>query len=197
MGTATPGGGSASAYTGAMAAALVAMVARLTIGKKKYADVQAEMETIMEQAERLRGELTVDVVRDATAFERLMAAYQLPKGTEKEGVVRVEAIEEATLEATYIPLEVADKSLKVLELASQVVEAGNINAISDGATGVGLALAAIKGASLNVRLNAADLKDRRKALELMGRMDAIEDIAAELDTQINSTLSERGGLPLE
>lgn len=195
-GTAAPGGGSASAYAGAMAAALVAMVARLTVDKKKYAEVSEEMVIVLEEAEQLRGELTADVVRDATAFEAVMAAYKLPKGTDRELEVRATAIEEAILEAALVPLEVAEKAVRVLELANQVVARGNLNAISDGATGAQLALASLRGSGLNVRINAAEMKDTARASEIVGRLDTIDDIAGDLEARLQSTLSERGGLPL-
>ena len=195
-GTAAPGGGSASAYAGAMAAGLVAMVARLTVGKVKYAEVAEEMATILEQAERLRAELAVDVVRDAKAFKAVMAAYKLPKGTDREVEERAAAIQEAILEAALVPLEVSEKAVKVLELASQVIAKGNLNAISDGATGAGLALAAMRGSGLNVRLNAAEMEDTSRASQVIGRLDALLDIAGDLEARVNTTLSERGGLPL-
>ena len=196
-GSAAPGGGSASAYAGAMAAALVAMVARLTIGKKKYAEVEAEMEVILEQAQRLRSELAAAVVRDATAFERVMAAYKLPKETPDEEAVRAKAVEDALLEAALVPLEVVEKCVKVLELAKHVISRGNLNAISDGASGAGLALAGVRGSGLNVRINAAEFGDKARASEVIGRLEALLEIAVDLEAQIDSTLSERGGLPLE
>jgi glutamate formiminotransferase/formiminotetrahydrofolate cyclodeaminase len=196
-GSAAPGGGSASAYAGAMAAALVAMVARLTIGKKKYAEVEAEMEVILEQAERLRSELAAAVVRDATAFERVMAAYKLPKETPDEEAVRAKAVEDALLEAALVPLEVVEKCVKVLELAKHVIARGNLNAISDGASGAGLALAGARGSGLNVRINAAEFREEARASEVIDRLEALLEIAVDLEAQIDSTLSERGGLPLE
>lgn len=195
-GTAAPGGGSASAYAGAMAAGLVAMVARLTVGKGNYAEVAEEMAAILEQAERLRRDLTADVVRDARAFEVVMEAYKLPRGTDREVEVRAAAIEEALVEAARVPLEVSEKAVRVLELASQVIARGNLNAISDGATGAHLALAAMRGSGLNVRINAAEMRDTSSASRVIGRLDALLDIAGDLEARINATLSERGGLPL-
>jgi glutamate formiminotransferase/formiminotetrahydrofolate cyclodeaminase len=196
-GSATPGGGSASAYTGAMAAALVAMVARLTVGKKKYAGVEQEMKDITEQAEALRAGLSQAVTRDAAAFEAVMAAYKLPKNSEHDQEVRAQAIEAATLEAARVPLDVADSAVKVLELAVQVVEKGNLNAITDGGTAASLAAAALRGSALNVRVNLTDLQDRRIASSMAGRLEAMIDRAADLEAQVNSILTERGGLPPE
>ena len=138
-GTATPGGGSASAYSGAAAAGLVSMVARLTIGKKKYAEVESRMQAILTQSEALRNDLTLSIQLDASAFESVMAAYKLPKDTPEQQEIRQKAIEQATLLATQVPMGVANKSLRVLELAEQVIQFGNISALSDGATGAALA----------------------------------------------------------
>jgi glutamate formiminotransferase/formiminotetrahydrofolate cyclodeaminase len=109
-GTAAPGGGSAAAYAGAAGAALVAMVARLTIGKKKYAQVEAEMQTMLEKAETLRAELSQAIQEDASAFEGVMAAFKLPKDNPKQQVERQKAIDAATLAAAQVPLEVARKA---------------------------------------------------------------------------------------
>jgi glutamate formiminotransferase/formiminotetrahydrofolate cyclodeaminase len=196
-GSATPGGGSASAYAGSMAAALVAMVARLTIGKKKYAEVEQEMKNVVELAEALRASLSEAVARDAMAFEAVMAAYKLPKHSEHDEQVRAKAIEAATLEAARVPLDVADDAVKVMELALQVVEKGNINAITDGGTAAYLALTAVRGCALNVRVNLATLKDRDMAQTMVGRLEAMIETTADLEARVNSILSERGGLPLE
>jgi glutamate formiminotransferase/formiminotetrahydrofolate cyclodeaminase len=195
--SATPGGGSASAYAGAMAAALAAMVARLTIGRKKYAEVEQDMKNIVKQADALRTNLSEAVARDAVAFEAVMDAYKLPKNNAPDEEVRAKAIEAATLEAARVPLDVAGEAVKVMEMALQVVERGNLNAITDGGTAAYLALAAVRGCALNVRVNLASLKDQDIALTMVGRLEAILDSAADLETRVNSILSERGGLPLE
>ncbi len=152
-GTATPGGGSAAAHTGATAAALVAMVARLTIGKKKYAGVEARMWEILEQAEALRGQLSAAVEQDASAFETVMAALRLPKQTDAEQAARLRALEEATLHAAEVPAQVAGHAVRVLALAVEEAETANLNAISDAASAAALARAALTGAGLNVRTN--------------------------------------------
>src|SRR6185369_15379964 len=133
--TPTPGGGSAAAYAGAMGAGLVAMVAGLTIGKKKYADVEAEMQAVRVVAENLRKELTQAVDDDASAFEALMGTFKLPKGTEVEKAARSTAIVKATLNAAHIPLHVSEQVLKVMDLAFKCVKNGNANAMSDAMSG--------------------------------------------------------------
>jgi formiminotetrahydrofolate cyclodeaminase len=114
-----------------------------------------------------------------------------------EEPVRAKAIEDALLEAALVPLEVVEKCVKVLELAKHVISRGNLNAISDGASGAGLALAGVRGSGLNVRINAAEFGDKARASEVIGRLEALLEIAVDLEAQIDSTLSERGGLPLE
>jgi glutamate formiminotransferase / formiminotetrahydrofolate cyclodeaminase len=115
--TAAPGGGSAAAYAGAIGAGLVAMVAGLTIGKKKYAEVEAEMQAIRVMAESLRKELTQYVEDDASAFEAVMGAFKLPKDTEEQQSIRSAAIIHATINAANVPLHVCEDAVKVMELA--------------------------------------------------------------------------------
>ncbi|HEX7974326.1 MAG TPA: cyclodeaminase/cyclohydrolase family protein, partial [Anaerolineales bacterium] len=196
-GTAAPGGGSASAYSGAAGAALVAMVARLTIGKKKYAAVEAQMQSVLERADGLRRELTSEIQRDAAAFEAVMAAFKLPKETPEQQDARARAVEQATLQASRVPLEVAGKSVEVLELASQVVALGNVNAISDGATAAALARAALAGAGYNVRINIGNLQDQAAAQPLLDRLIELERRATQIEDQVRNDLHNRGGMPLE
>ncbi|MFN8527323.1 MAG: glutamate formimidoyltransferase [Anaerolineae bacterium] len=186
----TPGGGSAAAYAGSMAAALVAMVARLTVGKKKYADVEARMMEIVPQAESFRAELEKGVQRDAEAFNQVMDALKLPKDSPE----RAAALEKATLNAANVPLHAATVALGVLTLAAEVAEKGNINAISDAGSAGSLAQTAIYAAGLNVKINAKTLTDRAAADELLARVASIE-AAAELNTaRIQAALNGRGGL---
>lgn len=194
--TPVPGGGSAAAYSGAAGAALVAMVTRLTLGRKKYAHVEAQMGAVLERAEDLRGELTAAVQRDAQAFAAVMAAYKLPKETEEERAKRLAAIQNATLEAARVPLEVAGKAVEVIELAAQVVAQGNLNAISDGATGGALARAALTGAGYNVRINVVGLKDKALGVSLLDELAELEHRAQDLEAQMRAHLIERGDLPL-
>ncbi len=192
----TPGGGSAAAYTAAAGAALTAMVARVSMGKKKYASIEAEMQTVLEEAERLRAELTVAVDRDAAAFNGVMAAFRLPKETPEQKQARSEAIQAATLEAARVPMEVVGMAVAVMGLAVQVVTLGNINAISDGGSGAALARAALTGAGLNVRINLASLKDSDAVEELLAGLRSLEKEAAGYEAQVNDALVSRGGLEL-
>lgn len=193
-GTAAPGGGSAAAYSGAAGAALVAMVARLTLGKKKYAAVEAEMQDLLNQAERLRAGLAEGVARDAAAFEAVMAAYKLPKENAEEMDKRLQAIEAATLLATQEPLQTARCSVQVMKLALRAVELGNLNAITDAGTGAALARAALTGAGLNVRTNLKLLLDQAAAAKMRAELEELEGRGAQLEASVRKTLQERGGL---
>jgi len=195
-GTAAPGGGSASAYSGAVAAALVAMVARLTVGKKKYAAVEPRMIEIVDLTETLRSELTVAVEEDAQAFEAVMQAFKLPKETPLEVDERNKAVEKATLEAARVPLGVAHRSVQVMELAEEVIRTGNINAISDGATGAAQARAALDGAGYNVRINVKNLAGTGQGEALINELRKLEQRATNLEDKIRRELHERGGITL-
>jgi glutamate formiminotransferase/formiminotetrahydrofolate cyclodeaminase len=190
-GTAAPGGGAASAYSGAAAAALVSMVARLTIGKKKYASVEAQMQTILNEAELLRADLTKAVISDSAAFEKVMAAYKLPKDTPQHEAERKTAIVEATWEATLIPLEVCRQAVDILALAAQVISIGNFNAICDGGTAAALARAALTGAGLNVRINLKSLPQDDRTRQILDQLSKLEERAGELDAEIEKTFAER------
>ncbi len=193
-GTAAPGGGSAAAYAGAMGAALCAMVARLTVNKKAYKDVEEQMWALAEQAESLRAALTAGVEEDAAAFGEVMAAFKLPKASEEEQAARAAAIETATLHAAEVPLESARRALAVIGLAVQAAELGNTNAISDAASGAALGRAALTAASLNVRINAVTLQDQAKAAELNAAVAELDAEATQLEARLQTALRTRGGL---
>lgn len=194
-GAPAPGGGSAAAYSGALGAALVAMVARLTIGKKKYQDVEPQMKEILQQAEALRSELTDARQEDANAFNKVMDSFKMPKETQEQKLERSQAIQRATLYAAEVPLAVAAKSVELMNLALRAANMGNLNAISDAATGSSLARAAISGAGFNVRINVSGLNDNDTAVELLEQLGEYELRAVELENQILNTLVERGGMP--
>ena len=191
-GTPTPGGGSASAQAGAMAAGLISMVARLTVGKKKYAEVESDMGYILHQSETLRAELTKLVEADAAAFTQVMDAYKLPK--DNEG--RPEAIQKATKKAIQVPLNVAGKSLQVMSLALQVAMTGNLNAISDAGVGLNLARTALTGGLYNVRINLETLKDEQTKKDFLAKAKALKEKADSLESQLERILVERGGFPV-
>jgi glutamate formiminotransferase/formiminotetrahydrofolate cyclodeaminase len=195
-GTPVPGGGSAAAYSGAMAAALVAMVARMTLGKSKYANVETQIQGILNEVETLRKVLLAAVDADSAAFEGVMDAYRLPKGEPEAVKARSAAIQEATLEAAQVPFETARKSLRVLQLAIQSASLGNPNTITDAGTAAALAQAAIAGAGYNVRINAVSFDDLQKAKQMLAELEKIENRVPQFMTQLHGILKERGKLPL-
>jgi len=192
--TPTPGGGSAGAYAGAMGAGLVSMVAGLTIGKKKYAEVEAEMQAIRVVAENLRGELTQAVDDDASAFEVLMASFKLPKDTDEQKAARAKAIVQATLNAAHIPLHVAEDSVKVMELALKCAQRANVNAISDSMSGFAMARAALTAAGSNVRINLNTLEDKSAGEKMLKELAEYEAQADGLEAEIRQVMKERGGI---
>jgi glutamate formiminotransferase/formiminotetrahydrofolate cyclodeaminase len=194
--TPTPGGGSAAAHAGAMGAALVAMVARLTIGKKKYSAVEDQMKEILSQADRLREELSTAMKEDSDAFEGVMSAFTLPKETPSQEKVRTDAIEAATLRASQVPLNVAQKSVSVMALAERVVAFGNLNAISDGASAAAMANAALTSAGYNVRINLAGLGDKNVGDSFLTRLHSLETKANNIQLEIQKSIQERGGFSL-
>lgn len=191
----TPGGGSAGAYAGAMGAALVAMVAGLTIGKKKYAEVEAEMQAIRVIAEKLRKELTQAVDDDASSFEVLMATFKLPKDTDEQKAARSAAIHKATLNAANIPLHVADDVIKVMELALKCAKDANVNAISDAMSGFAMCRAALTAAGCNVRINVKSLGDvSSPGGKMLKELAELEKKADHLEKEIQKVMKERGGI---
>ncbi len=155
----TPGGGSAAAIMGAMGAALVSMVCNLTIGRKDYEGVEAEMQRTLSEAEALRQRLTAMITDDVQAFDALMAAYKLPRLTEEERVFRGRAIQEALKQATDVPLACAQACAEVIELARRVAPIGNRGVISDAGVASLAAYAGLRSAALNVYINAPSIKD--------------------------------------
>jgi len=192
--TPTPGGGSAGAYAGAMGAGLVAMVAGLTIGKKKYAEVEAEMQAIRVVAEKLREDLTQAVDDDAASFEVLMATFKLPKDTQEQKESRNAAIFNATLNAAHIPLHVSEKAVKVMELALKCAKHANLNAISDSMSGFAMARAALTAAGYNVRININSLEDRSAGDRMLEELIELESEADKLEKEIRAIMRERGGI---
>ena len=192
--TPTPGGGSAAAQAGAMGAALVAMVARLTVGRKKYAQVEDQMNEILNQAERLRRELSEAVEADAAAFEGVLAAFRLSQETPGQKTQRLAAIEQATLLAAQLPLLVAQKAVLVMALAERCAALGNLNAVSDAASAATLAHACLTCAGYNVRININGLGDRTSGESLLGQLQALEVRARKLEKDLHHTLIDRGGI---
>ena len=194
--TPTPGGGSAAAFTGSAAASLAAMMGRVTIGKKKYAHVEEAMQSLIEKAEEARHILMQDVDNDAEAFNRYMEAIRMPKETPEQQAARADAIAEATLHAAQVPLDTARHALAAMELALTAGQLGNINALSDAASAVTLARAAITCAGLNVRTNLLGFNPPDQADPIIAETKKIEEKSKELYQKMNATLKERSDLSL-
>ena len=156
---ATPGGGSAAAILGGMGAALVSMVCNLTIGKKKYADVEDELKDVLAKAEDLRHRMTAMIQDDVQAFDTVMGAYGMPKETEEEKAARSAAIQDALKMATEVPIRCCRLARDVIDLSLIASEKGNINVISDAGVAVLSAYAALRSAALNVYINAKMISD--------------------------------------
>jgi formiminotetrahydrofolate cyclodeaminase len=158
--SATPGGGSAAAFMGAQGAALVGMVCRLTIGKPRFAEVEAEMQDALDKAEALRSQLTGLIKSDIDVFDRLMSKYALPKETDEQKAVRSAAIQEVLKDATDVPLQCAYACVEVIQLSKIAAEKGNPGVVSDAGSAVMAAYGGLKSSALNVYINAGGLKDR-------------------------------------
>lgn len=188
MGSPTPGGGSVAALQGALGAALVSMVAALTFGKSH----EAAMEDAGRKAQALQDWFLEAVDRDTDAFDALMTAFRLPKKTDAEKAARSEAIQEATLGATLVPLEVLERCTEVLDIAMVIARDGIASAVTDAGVSAGAARAAAEGASLNVRINLASLKDTERRTALDARREialaACLRSAAEIEKIVDSRL---------
>jgi glutamate formiminotransferase/formiminotetrahydrofolate cyclodeaminase len=190
-GTATPGGGSVAALAGAHAAALARMVANLTIGKKRYAEVEEEMREWEASIAHLQEELLGLTVQDSEAFNAIMAAYRLPRQTEEEKAYRRQAIQEATLEAARVPLVTAECAVSVLEVLALITARGNINALTDATVGSFMAQAAVHGAAANVRVNIDGLENSLAAGQFRSKIDELEARTKQLVEQIQQTVVQR------
>ena len=154
-----PGGGSVAALAGALGSSLTSMVCNLTIGKKKYLDVEPEMKNILQKSEHLRTRFTTLVDQDTEAFNKVMEAYSLPKDSEDQKALRSAAIQEATKEAVLVPLEVMNYVIDALTLTKIVTEKGNANSISDAGVSGLMLYAACESAALNVQINLSSITD--------------------------------------
>jgi glutamate formiminotransferase/formiminotetrahydrofolate cyclodeaminase len=190
----TPGGGSASALAGAMSAALGAMVGRLTAGRSRFADVRDEVRELIVEAEKLRQALTQAMEKDAAAFNAVMAAYKLPKGTEKEKAERHAATQTAMTRAAEVPLMTARHALRAMEIALIMARKGNPNAVTDAASAAWLGMAALQAAALNVRINATSIDDQAQARVWLDELEGILTRAESILAQAQETAVERGGL---
>ncbi|HEY4613668.1 MAG TPA: cyclodeaminase/cyclohydrolase family protein [Bacteroidota bacterium] len=191
--SAAPGGGSVAALAGALGAGLTAMVCRLTAGKKKYADVEVEIQDALRKTEDLRAQFTKLIEKDTEAFNDVMRAFSLPKDTDDERHFRSGAIQEATKEAALVPLEVMVLCEQVLPLTHIVATKGNVNSISDAGVAASMLRAACTSAALNVHINLSTIQDdtfvHDTALKAENLIASVEQQAREILTHVRTALT--------
>jgi methenyltetrahydrofolate cyclohydrolase len=176
-GSSTPGGGSAAGLMGAMGAALVGMVCQFTVGREKYAAVDADMRRVLDAAEVARRELTDAIAADVAAFDQVMAAYGLPRTSEEEKNARNTAIQHALKLATEVPLACARACAEIIRLSAEAAELGNTNVISDAGVAVMAAYAGLKSAALNVYVNTGGIRDEAFSASRVQELDALLAVA--------------------
>lgn len=177
----TPGGGGAAAMAGALAAALASMVGNLTVGKERFAGQEPEVRELLAQAEAVRAELLQLAEEDAEVFASFMACYKLPKATEEEKAARTCAIRMAAKQAAEVPLAIARKALRVLQLADRLIVIGNPGVITDGACSALLARAALRCADYNVRINLNLTKDLKYNEAVSRELSSMQEQAERLE----------------
>ncbi len=188
-----PGGGAAAALTAATGAALVSMVANLTIGKEKYAAVQAEMEAARDRADQLRVELLSAIDEDAESFRKVMDAYKLPRATDDEKAARKAAITEALRNAVKAPGQVVRLCREVADLSKVTTEKGNVQVVTDAAIAALLADAGAQSAALNVKINLGPIGDAAFTGPLWAEIEqALAEVRAVRDDVMKMTYEKLG-----
>jgi len=179
-----PGGGSVAALSAGLAAALTAMVANLTIGKKGYEGLEEEMERIAKEAEQYRDKFIEYIDKDSESFNQVMAAFKLPKETEEEKEIRKEMIQRSYKTAALVPLEVARNGLKIMDIIEIVVVKGNKNAVTDGAVAAMMARTATLSALYNVKINLGSIKDTEFVEKVSKEVVEIEEKVVKVEKEI-------------
>jgi len=188
-----PGGGSVAALTGALGAALVSMVANLTLGKEKYKDVQPQIELLLKDSEKLRAEMQDLIQKDTEAYGALSAVYKMPKNTDEEKVARTLKMQEALKKACQVPFDIGLKSLEVAKLAGRAADIGNVGAVSDAGVAVLLAQACAQSSALNVKINVNSIKDEAYNKDTWTRMqDVLKQVAALEKSVMETTYKKMG-----
>jgi formiminotetrahydrofolate cyclodeaminase len=189
----TPGGGGAAAVMGAVGAALVSMVANLTIGKKNYEAFDGELKAVNTKAEALRAELVAAINEDVDAFNAVMGAYGLPREGDDQKAARAAAIQAALKQATDAPLRAVKACHEVIKLSAIVADKGNLNVISDAGVAVLAANAGLRSAALNVYINAKSIKDREFAEIRLGEVNALTELAAQKTEEVYAVVRGKIG----
>ena len=192
-GAATPGGGGAAAIAGSMGAALVSMVCNLTLGRERYAAVHEEMREVLDRAETLRAELQQLAEDDVTVFNRLSAAYKLPRVTEADIAIRRDAIQSSLKRATEVPLRTARAAAAILPLCAPVAERGNQAAVSDVGVAALLAHTAVRSALFNVNINLRTIEDQIYSLQVRREVERLTEGLADEAERIAVMVADRIG----
>lgn len=188
-----PGGGSVAALTGALGAALVSMVANLTLGKEKYQSVQPQIEQLLKESETLRAQMQDLIQKDTEAYGALSEVYKMPKATDAEKAARSAKMQEALKKACQVPFEIGMRSLDVAKLAQRAADIGNIAAVSDAGVAVLLAQACAQSAALNVKININSIKDEAYNKETWARtQDVLAQVAALEKSVMETTYKKMG-----
>ena len=182
-----PGGGGAAALGGAVGSALGSMVGNLTVGKKKYADVEERVLQVLSEAERLQQELLYLMEEDSRAFEPLSRAYGMPKATEAERAAKEQVMEVALRDASLVPLQIMETAGQMLDLLEELAQIGSRLAVSDVGVGVQFCRSAVLGASMNIFINTKMMKDRKLAEQLN---EKAEQLIAEKSVQADRIFEE-------
>ncbi len=186
-----PGGGSVAALSGALGAALVSMVCNLTIGKKKYADVEQEIRAILEKSEDLRRKLVNLIQEDIQVYTAVSEAMKMPKDTEEEKTARHKTLQKALKAATEVPLQVAEMCVEVITLCQPVAEKGNKNAVSDAGVAILMAEAGLRSAALNILINLGWIEDQSFNAEKQRQLDTLLEGKPALRDQVYDYVVEK------
>lgn len=187
----TPGGGNVAALCGALSVSLGTMVCNLTIGKKKYLDVEVEMNELKEKLSVYIDKFITLAKNDNEAFERVMDAFKLPKETDEQKKLRIEAIEKSTLEAASVPAEVIQNCREVMPILETISKKGNQNSLSDAGVAIAVITAASEGAFLNVLINYSSLSEKQKAAELLMQTENLNNEVKEEAQYLLAEISEK------
>ena len=179
-----PGGGGASALVGAIGVALGSMVGNLTTGKKKYADVEEDIQSLLKQSDALTKRMSALVQADAEVFEPLSKAYGLPSNTEEEKQEKERVLQEVLVQATQVPLQIAECCLEGIKILDQYAKKGSRLVVSDAGVGVIFSKSALQGAKLNVLINLKLMKNEKLKKEISEKMTAIEEEGLKLADQV-------------